>query len=172
MSPASSCAFWPRQVPFIGTDAGWSSSVARRAHNPEVAGSNPVPATRETRSRKRPGFVFFSMSNLRMPFRSSFRFCAYRLPTHHNLSNPCNRNGVDLFPNKKLWSTRKMWTTARKTVSLFCSAATRCQGSARCRNSQCCSANNREADTSACKLRLCGRRGCRGGDDLSGARAC
>lgn len=26
-------------------DAGWSSSVARRAHNPEVTGSNPVPAT-------------------------------------------------------------------------------------------------------------------------------
>ena len=26
-------------------DAGWSSSVARRAHNPEVAGSNPAPAT-------------------------------------------------------------------------------------------------------------------------------
>src|SRR5437764_12220114 len=28
-------------------DAGWSSSVARWAHNPEVAGSNPVPATEE-----------------------------------------------------------------------------------------------------------------------------
>src|SRR3954452_8233057 len=28
-----------------GTDAGWSSSVARWAHNPEVTGSNPVPAT-------------------------------------------------------------------------------------------------------------------------------
>ena len=27
------------------TDAGWSSLVARRAHNPEVAGSNPAPAT-------------------------------------------------------------------------------------------------------------------------------
>ncbi len=26
-------------------DAGWSSLVARRAHNPEVAGSNPAPAT-------------------------------------------------------------------------------------------------------------------------------
>ena len=25
-------------------DAGWSSSVARRAHNPKVTGSNPVPA--------------------------------------------------------------------------------------------------------------------------------
>ncbi len=26
-------------------NAGWSSSVARRAHNPKVAGSNPAPAT-------------------------------------------------------------------------------------------------------------------------------
>ena len=29
----------------VRTDAGWSSSVARWAHNPEVAGSNPAPAT-------------------------------------------------------------------------------------------------------------------------------
>ncbi len=28
-------------------NAGWSSSVARRAHNPKVAGSNPAPATEE-----------------------------------------------------------------------------------------------------------------------------
>ena len=34
----------------VSTDAGWSSSVARRAHNPEVAGSNPAPATRSSRS--------------------------------------------------------------------------------------------------------------------------
>ncbi len=27
--------------------AGWSSLVARRAHNPKVAGSNPVPATKQ-----------------------------------------------------------------------------------------------------------------------------
>ena len=26
--------------------AGWSSSVARRAHNPKVVGSNPAPATK------------------------------------------------------------------------------------------------------------------------------
>ena len=26
------------------SDAGWSSLVARRAHNPKVAGSNPAPA--------------------------------------------------------------------------------------------------------------------------------
>ena len=27
------------------TDAGWSSLVARRAHNPKVVGSNPASAT-------------------------------------------------------------------------------------------------------------------------------
>ena len=27
--------------------AGWSSLVARRAHNPEVEGSNPSPATKK-----------------------------------------------------------------------------------------------------------------------------
>ena len=29
--------------------AGWSSLVARRAHNPKVVGSNPAPATTENR---------------------------------------------------------------------------------------------------------------------------
>ena len=27
--------------------AGWSSSVARRAHNPKAVGSNPAPATKK-----------------------------------------------------------------------------------------------------------------------------
>ena len=30
-------------------DAGWSSSVARWAHNPKVAGSNPAPATKKNK---------------------------------------------------------------------------------------------------------------------------
>ena len=29
------------------SDAGWSSQVARRAHNPKVVGSNPAPATQK-----------------------------------------------------------------------------------------------------------------------------
>jgi hypothetical protein len=29
----------------LDNGAGWSSPVARRAHNPEVEGSNPSPAT-------------------------------------------------------------------------------------------------------------------------------
>ena len=48
-SRRSSLALWLMLLDPSGkvltTDAGWSSSVARRAHNPEVAGSNPVPAT-------------------------------------------------------------------------------------------------------------------------------
>ena len=31
---------------FIPLVAGWSSQVARRAHNPKVEGSNPSPATK------------------------------------------------------------------------------------------------------------------------------
>ena len=30
--------------------AGWSSLVARRAHNPKVVGSNPAPATKRSGS--------------------------------------------------------------------------------------------------------------------------
>jgi hypothetical protein len=30
---------------WYSSDAGWSSPVARWAHNPKVAGSNPAPAT-------------------------------------------------------------------------------------------------------------------------------
>src|SRR5690606_630456 len=33
-------------VTISSSDAGWSSLAARRAHNPKVTGSNPVPATR------------------------------------------------------------------------------------------------------------------------------
>ena len=35
--------------------AGWSSLVARRAHNPKAVGSNPTPATNE----KEPNGSFF-----------------------------------------------------------------------------------------------------------------
>ena len=34
-------------VNFFSTIAGWSSQVARRAHNPKVEGSNPSPATKK-----------------------------------------------------------------------------------------------------------------------------
>ncbi len=49
------------QVPVHPQIAGWSSPVARRAHNPEVGGSNPSPATQ----KQNPlfgGFVFSLLS--------------------------------------------------------------------------------------------------------------
>src|SRR5699024_5393678 len=36
---------YTNRVPNKQNIAGWSSSVARRAHNPKVVGSNPAPAT-------------------------------------------------------------------------------------------------------------------------------
>ena len=45
-----------------GFTAGWSSSVARRAHNPKVGGSNPSPATKiETRTTDLVVRVFFCL---------------------------------------------------------------------------------------------------------------
>ena len=41
----------------IKNDAGWSSQVARRAHNPKAAGSNPAPATKSAQAAKRPVLV-------------------------------------------------------------------------------------------------------------------
>ena len=38
--------------------AGWSSPVARRAHNPKVGGSNPPPATKKKQSPTRWLFSF------------------------------------------------------------------------------------------------------------------
>src|SRR5690606_20268167 len=42
--------------------AGWSSSVARWAHNPEVAGSNPAPATKEKPSGPAGGLLAYGES--------------------------------------------------------------------------------------------------------------
>ena len=35
-----------KRVYYAPSDAGWSSLVARRAHNPKAVGSNPAPATK------------------------------------------------------------------------------------------------------------------------------
>ena len=46
------------------SDAGWSSLVARRAHNPKAVGSNPAPATNNKFSKGTPFLGFFSIRNL------------------------------------------------------------------------------------------------------------
>ena len=46
-------------------DAGWSSPVARQAHNLKVVGSNPTPATKLARNRNRLR-VFLILGNMPM----------------------------------------------------------------------------------------------------------
>src|SRR5664280_2389194 len=47
LAPRAVCSGARASPRMRSTDAGWSSSVARWAHNPEVAGSNPAPATKK-----------------------------------------------------------------------------------------------------------------------------
>ena len=49
----------------LNINAGWSSSVARRAHNPKAVGSNPAPATNNKFSNKNPKFGVFLYEKFR-----------------------------------------------------------------------------------------------------------
>ena len=74
LSPESAAndAIWldlRADVRLCTADAGWSSSVAHWAHNPEVTGSNPVPAT-----SRWPGQRRFPKA-----FGSCLSFCLERL---------------------------------------------------------------------------------------------
>jgi hypothetical protein len=46
---------WLNRVALAGRGAGWSSPVARQAHNLKVTGSNPVPATNLSTNKPPPG---------------------------------------------------------------------------------------------------------------------
>ena len=60
------------------SDAGWSSLVARRAHNPKVVGSNPAPATNFTYSEGVfPSGVYLKESKFR--HISPIKFCRVHL---------------------------------------------------------------------------------------------
>ena len=52
------------QVPADVFGAGWSSPVARQAHNLKVAGSNPAPATKQTPLLNR---NFYQILRLKIP---------------------------------------------------------------------------------------------------------
>ena len=70
--------------------AGWSSLVARRAHNPEVVGSNPTPATKLIDSQRLPG-------RCREAFRSSGKDSGKKpLPPRHSrgMLHPTSRVAV------------------------------------------------------------------------------
>ena len=66
----------PQFMAILSYDAGWSSPVARWAHNPKVRGSNPLPATKNIKGLSwwlNP-FQFFcdTLQILCLPFTLSF----------------------------------------------------------------------------------------------------
>src|SRR3546814_9956993 len=48
-------------------DAGWSSPVARQAHNLKVTGSNPVPATKQSHHQPPPHAAEPSVRSRKLP---------------------------------------------------------------------------------------------------------
>ena len=97
-------------------DAGWSSLVARRAHNPKVVGSNPTPATNENPCTARV-FGFLGGSRRRPAFVSS---------RVHRASPVLIRRWE---PNFRGWQRDIIFLLARPFRGLFGSLTTECSGS-------------------------------------------
>ena len=55
---------------FIQNNAGWSSPVARQAHNLKAAGSNPAPATKNSKKPVAQAAGFVVLEVLPMAWRS------------------------------------------------------------------------------------------------------
>ncbi len=98
MLPREEGAFAPREagmLPCASAEqaqpniAGWSSLVARRAHNPKVTGSNPVPATKRIAgpSREAPDLFAATTSYARRrTAQSRTRACARSAVTSSHCS--------------------------------------------------------------------------------------
>ena len=63
--------------------AGWSSSVARRAHNPKVVGSNPAPATRKIKGFRFSSEAFFRKRDLFPPLSPLSKYPSVRRDSAH-----------------------------------------------------------------------------------------
>ncbi len=59
--------------------AGWSSPVARRAHNPKAAGSNPAPATKTHTGLGVSSNPFLFESFEKPPFLSSASYLVFEI---------------------------------------------------------------------------------------------
>ena len=90
-------------------DAGWSSLVARRAHNPKVVGSNPAPAT----------------NDLRSPFLGAFcaglerarSFGAFRMGVAHFLFVESHRCGTGGSDTDDWWMTKKRTSSSKRLLA-------------------------------------------------------
>ena len=69
-------------------DAGWSSPVARQAHNLKVTGSNPVPAPKKAPDflTEIGGFSFLGANGRVCPVLKGWRQCTFASPQHGSSS--------------------------------------------------------------------------------------
>ena len=93
----------------LNTDAGWSSLVARRAHNPKVVGSNPAPATNYNEAHlKKVGFFVadyfggivmrkdpFGLTELLEPSITAMGYTLWGVEFHANSVNALLRIFID-----------------------------------------------------------------------------
>ena len=105
------------------SDAGWSSLVARRAHNPKVVGSNPAPATKFP--FRVSSVCLLNLFSLKFSlYLSVISFCAAAIPSlsfpwpsspssRHNLSGLLHGQ-TDCFPisSEKLMKLSKYFCPA------------------------------------------------------------
>src|ERR1700756_14334 len=75
-------------------DAGWSSPVARQAHNLKVTGSNPVPAT-NARLQKAGRQTGLFVSRSVVPAQAGTHLSAIQVQIVRPLSQRCLREGAD-----------------------------------------------------------------------------
>ena len=67
-------------------NAGWSSLVARRAHNPKVVGSNPAPATNIEGPGTAWAFVLCRADSVAQSLRHQISIVALRTPLRTRLA--------------------------------------------------------------------------------------
>ena len=85
--------------------AGWSSLVARRAHNPKVVGSNPAPATIRISNPLLAGFLLAISAAQAAVLADRWASHQHRLYTQESL------------PYRKSASTRQIQTAATVVIS-------------------------------------------------------
>ena len=89
-------------------DAGWSSSVARWAHNPEVEGSNPSPATKFAGQRPLP------------IMEGAFCVCRVHGIVHEVPEGPQRRLGGEAYPADVVLRRRRRTTSTQMPRPLIC----------------------------------------------------
>ena len=97
-----------RAVPGLEIIAGWSSPVARQAHNLEVVGSNPTPATKFTPSTQCVGGVSLLLISLpkssQLPYGCSSRaviiLASLNISVTQSGETDHQRIGLEAFQNQ------------------------------------------------------------------------